>query len=273
MAYNKKTENDATPFSTKSDSLVEDINTMIQEDCQKGIDDAKVAEEKQLKEYEDKRKRLEDLNTKAETAYTDANTACDIARTALNVAAAAFEGYEFDIPETRTQLSFALLDLSDQIVKDTTAEFIQDLSTTSTTNDWSKLAKELKDALTAAQKTFQTKENTCVKNRKDYFTKNLEFRGWGGEESDFTSKQDEWVGVVQELQAPHTAVCEEEQRIIDEWTGRLDEAKAARDKIGAEIDIYNALQTSFANDDCDSSNFRDQQAVYFKVKADSLKID
>jgi len=53
MAYNKKTENDETPYSTKSDSLVEDFNTLIQEDCQTGIDEAKKAEEKQLKDYED----------------------------------------------------------------------------------------------------------------------------------------------------------------------------------------------------------------------------
>ncbi len=53
MALNKKTENDETPYSTKSDSLVEDFNTLIQEDCQTGIDAAKEKEEKQLKEYED----------------------------------------------------------------------------------------------------------------------------------------------------------------------------------------------------------------------------
>ena len=90
MAYNKKTENDDKPFSDKSDSLVEEFNTMIQEDCQKGIDEAKKAEEKQLEDYEKERTRLENLDTKAETLYTDANTACDVARTALNVAAAAF---------------------------------------------------------------------------------------------------------------------------------------------------------------------------------------
>ncbi len=163
--------------------------------------------------------------------------------------------------------------MSDQTLKDTTAKFIQDLSTTSTSNDWSKAAKKLSDTLASAKTTFDSKESTCIKNRKDYFTKNLDFLGFGGDESDFTSKQDEWVGVVRELQAPHTAVCEEEQRIIDEWTGRLDEAKAARDKLGAEIDVYTALQTSWSNDECDSTTFRDQQEAYFKVKADHLKVD
>ena len=131
--------------------------------------------------------------------------------------------------------------MSDQTLKDTTAGFIQDLSTTSSTNDWSKAAKKLQDTLTSAQKAFDSKESTCIKNRKDYFSKSLDFFGWGGDESDFTSKQDEWVEVVKELQQPHTAACEEEQRIIDEWTGRLDEAKAARDKLGAEIGVYTAL--------------------------------
>lgn len=163
--------------------------------------------------------------------------------------------------------------MSDQTLKDTTAKWIQDLSTTSTSNDWSKAAKKLQDALVSAKKTFDSKESTCIKNRKDYFTKNLDFLGWGGDESDFTSKKDEWVEVVRELQAPHTTACEEEQRIIDEWTGRLDEAKAAEAKLGSEIDIYKALQTSWSNDECDETTFRNQQVAYFKVKSDHLKID
>lgn len=186
LYYIDKTQNAAETFDEKADELQEQINTMINEDCERGVKEALDAEARAWKSYDSRKVQLESSRDSAEKSYTTQNTACEAAKLALQVAAEAFNGYEFKVPEKRTQESEKLLTLSDESNKDETAKLIEVLSTTSI-NDFTTDQSKLSSALKRAQSAFDSAEKSCAQNRKTYFTANLNFQAFNGTLGDFES--------------------------------------------------------------------------------------
>lgn len=159
--------------------------------------------------FEDRKAKLENAMNIANNSYEKANLACEAGRVALEAAQAAFDGFEWAVPEKRTQESFKLLELSDEVEKDDSARLIEILSTTSA-NDWTKEQAQLQRALESAQRSFAAADKTCVSTRKSYFNANLSYLAYGGDIGEFESAQSDYVSKIQELKAPHDEVCAEE---------------------------------------------------------------
>lgn len=78
--------------------------------------------------------------------------------------------------------------------------------------------------------------------------------------------------MVEELKAPHQIICDEEKRIINEWTRRLEEAKEAVKKLEGKADLYKDLRNSYnGGDGCTKTVFRENQGKLFDTKAEKIE--
>lgn len=132
--------------------------------------------------------------------------------------------------------------------------------------------KSLGTKLATALRSYSTAEQKCANNRLTFYLADINFAAYNQTISECEELKDRYAGEVEGLQAPHKEACEEEKRIIEEWEGKLEEAKAERERVRSDQDLFNAISDSYAKDDCDSNEYRTQESAYYKLKADRARI-